>query len=124
MTGEPYTAVGDSSTIGPPNVGLSPERIEKLSKEAIIRIAAEHVVKEAKKAERAEIKAAAKMKKSAERENRRNKNHDSQSSVRDNRECLERCCGVFYLSNDYKAYSMSSQYFQTCRSKIRDLLKG
>lgn len=60
MAGEPYTAVTDGPGVGPPNIGLSPERIQELSQQARVRIAAENAVKEAQKAEKAERQAAAK----------------------------------------------------------------
>lgn len=88
MAGESFAAMDSEGLIGPPNIGLSPERIQELSQQGRIRIEAENAAKEAQKAERAELKAAAKAKKLAERENSRNKSHKSQSSVDDNCECL------------------------------------
>ena len=67
MTGEPYTAVGTGSTIGPPHVGLSPERIRVLDRQARVRIAKENAEQEVRKAEKAARKAAAKEKKLAAR---------------------------------------------------------
>ena len=91
MAGESFAAIESEGWVGPPNIGLSPERIQELSQQARLRIEAENAAKEARKAERAELKAAAKAKKSAERENSRNKTYKSQSSVDDNCEYLERC---------------------------------
>lgn len=124
MAGEPYTALGEGCSIGPPNIGLSPERIQELSQQGRIRIAAENAAKEAQRAERAELKAAAKAKKSAERENMPNKNHKSQTSVNDSGGCLERCYVIFNLSNDYKAYLNEHQHEKkSWFGKLQNLLK-
>lgn len=72
MTGEPYTAIGSDGTIGPPHLGLSPERVKVLNEEARVRIAAENVCRAARAAEKAQRKQAAKEKKLAAR----GENHD------------------------------------------------
>lgn len=67
-TGEGFASAGSDGWVGPPNIGLSPERIRILSEEAKTRIAAENAAKEAHKAERAQLKADKKAKKSGEKD--------------------------------------------------------
>ena len=57
MSGAAFASSASEGWIGPPNIGLSPERIQELSEQAKVRIAAENAAKEAHKAQRAQQKA-------------------------------------------------------------------
>ena len=81
MTGEPYTTVGGDGTIGPPHIGLSPERIKVLDQQARVRIAAENAEKEARKAEKAARKAAAKEQKLAAKGKLRDEGEQSMNQM-------------------------------------------
>lgn len=94
MAGEPYASVTDGMSVGPPNIGLSPEQIRDLSEQARVRIAAENAVKEAQKAERAQLKAAAKKNKSAARENIHDKSGNGKSGTDEGCECPQRSYAV------------------------------
>lgn len=67
MAGEALASVGDGFSVGPPNLGLSPERIQEYNQQARVRIAAENAAKEVEKAQRAQHKADLKAKKLAAR---------------------------------------------------------
>jgi hypothetical protein len=89
MAGEPYTGVGDGMSVGPPNIGLSPERIRDLDQQARVRIAAENAAKEVEKTQRAQHKADLKAKKLAAQEGTNGKNDDRKSDINDGCEYFE-----------------------------------
>lgn len=81
MTGDAWTAIGGDGIIGPPNIGLSPERIKALDLQARNRVAAENAEKEARKAEKAARKAAAKEQKLVAKGKLRNEGDSSTNEV-------------------------------------------
>lgn len=74
MPAESYAAAGFA--VRPANIGLSPEQIQVLSHQGRERIAAENAAKEAHKAQRAQLKAEAKARKSAKLGNPSSRNND------------------------------------------------